>query len=379
VAGNLPESAQLTAVPFVDLRPMNEQVRERVLADQAALVDTGAFVNGSAVSEFEESFAAYTGRQGCVGVANGLDALRLALLGLGLRPGDEVIVPAMTFIATYEAVEQAGGVPVPVEVLEDDCGMDPAAAEAAVTERTRAIMPVHLYGQLSDMMALAALAQRRGLTVVEDACQAHGAARDGIGAGASGTAAAFSFYPAKNLGAWGDAGALVADDEELMRIVRALREHGQTRKYHSEWSGYTSRLDAFQAVVLSEKLRFLDDWNEQRRDAARAYGEALEGVGDLVLPTEVPGSRHVWHLYAVRTQDPHGLATHLAERAVGTARHYPVAPFLAPPYASLGFGEGSFPVAEAIARETLSLPMFPGISEEQVAAVVDGVTSFFDG
>ena len=375
----MPESAQVTAVPFVDLRPMNEQVRERVLADQAALVDTGAFVNGSAVSDFEQAFSAYAGRRLCIGVASGLDALRLALIALGLEPGDEVLVPAMTFIATYEAVEQAGGVPVPVDVLEDDCGMDPVAAEAAITERTRAIMPVHLYGQLSDMVAIAALAERMGLAVVEDACQAHGASRDGIGAGSSGAAAAFSFYPAKNLGAWGDAGALVADDDELARIVRALREHGQTRKYHSEWSGWTSRLDAFQAVVLTEKLRFLDDWNEQRRDAARAYDEALADVGDLVLPTEVSGSHHVWHLYAVRTEDPLALAAHLAERAVGTARHYPVAPFLAPPYASLGFGEGAFPVAEAIARETLSLPMFPGLSDAQLGAVVDGVTSFFDG
>lgn len=369
----------MTAVPFVDLRPMNEQVREVVLSEQTALVDTGAFVNGAAVSEFEELFAAYTGRDVCVGVASGLDALRLALIALGLEPGDEVLVPAMTFIATYEAVEQAGGVPVPVDVRDDDCGMDAEAAESAITDRTRAMMPVHLYGQLSDMVALGALAERASVAIVEDACQAHGAERDGIGAGASGTAAAFSFYPAKNLGAWGDAGALVSDDQELMRIVRALREHGQTRKYHSQWSGYTARLDAFQAVVLSEKLRFLDDWNEQRRDAACAYGDGLEGVGDLRLPTAVTGSCHVWHLYTVRTQDPPGLAAHLADRSVGTARHYPVAPPLAPPYASLGFGEGAFPVAEAIARETLSLPMFPGITDEQIASVVDGVTSFFHG
>lgn len=286
-------------------------------------------------------------------------------------------MPAMTFVATFEAVVRARGRVVVVDVGEDDAGLDPAGAAAAVGPNTRFLLPVHLYGQMADMRALGSLAAKHGLTILEDACQAHGAERDGLGAGAAGAAAAFSFYPSKNLGAMGDAGALVLDDEDAASTARALREHGQTSAYHSARVGMTSRLDTLQALVLLRKLPLLERWNAERAQAASFYGEALQGVGDLRLPARVAGARHVWHVYQVRTRDPEALGAYLAGRGIGTKRHYPEPPHLSAAFADLGHPAGSFPVAEAIARETLSLPLFPGITEEQLAAVVDAVVDFF--
>ena len=373
------ETEGQTAVPFLDLRPVHAPVKAAVLAEVDELFDTGAFTNGPAVARFEEEFAAYCGADHCVGVASGLDALRLGLLAAGLEPGSEVVVPAATFVATFEAVTQAGGVPVLADVAEDDYCLDPAAAAAAAGPRTHALLPVHLYGQLADMRALATLAEDAGLALVEDACQAHGAERDGLRAGSVGTASAFSFYPGKNLGAAGDAGAFVTNDADAAAHVRALREHGQTAKYVHSLEGWTARLDTIQAVVLSHKLSLLDGWNEQRRAAAAFYAEALAGVGDLSLPPVARDSAPVWHLYVIRTADPAALQLFLRERGVGTGRHYPDPVHLTEAYAWLGYREGEFPVAEALSRECLSLPMFPGISESQLAAVVDGVRSFFDG
>jgi dTDP-3-amino-3,4,6-trideoxy-alpha-D-glucose transaminase len=364
-------------VPFVDLSASNELVRGNVLRRQSALIDRGAFVNGEVVAEFEQSFAGYCGREACVGLASGLDALRLALLALGVGQGDGVLVPAMTFAATFEAVAQVGAIPIPVDVRGDDCGIDPDAAASAIDERTSALVPVHLYGQMADMRSLVRLADARQLLLVEDACQAHGAQRDGLRAGSASEAAAFSFYPAKNLGAWGDAGALVTDRPEVTARVRALREHGQVARYRSTYVGYTARLDAMQAVVLLEKLAHIDDWNLQRASAAASYSMALEGIGDVVLPQVVRGSEHVWHLYTIRTQDPTALAAFLAERGISTGRHYPEPPHLSTAFEYLERRRGEFPVAEAIARETLSLPLFPGITEAQLAAVVDGVRAYF--
>jgi dTDP-4-amino-4,6-dideoxygalactose transaminase len=364
-------------VPFVDLGPVSREIKDSLLADIAELIDTGRFVNGPHVEEFERELAASCGRAACVGVASGLDALRLALLAYGLKRGDEVLVPAMTFIATFEAVVQAGGRPVVVDVREDDVGMDSEAAAAACTERTRFLLPVHLYGQMADVRALRALAAQEDLVLVEDACQAHGAERDGMRAGAAGDAGAFSFYPSKNLGAFGDAGALVLDDENVAAVVRALREHGESSKYESVRIGYTARLDAVQALVLSRKLPLLARWNAERRNAADFYTEALEGVGDLRLPTTVDGATHVWHVYAVRTSDPASLSAFLAERRIATARHYPQPPHLSRAFAHLALRAGSFPVAEAVARETLSLPLFSGITEEQLETVVEAVSEYF--
>jgi dTDP-3-amino-3,4,6-trideoxy-alpha-D-glucose transaminase len=367
------------AVPFLDLAPVHEGLKAELLAAISDLIDLGAFTNGAAVADFERAFAEHCGTRCCVGTASGLDALRLALIAAGIEPGDEVVVPAMTFVATFEAVTQAGGRPVVADVSDADDGLDPAAAAAALTGSTRFVVPVHLYGQIADMRALRSLAARHDLAIVEDACQAHGAERDGLRAGAAGTAAAFSFYPAKNLGAFGDAGAVVTDDARLARRLRVLREHGQRLKYRHEVEGYTARLDTIQALVLLRKLPLLEGWNEERRAAAAFYDAALAGVGDLRLPPVPEGSNPVWHLYVVRTQVRAPLADYLAERRIATGRHYPDPPHLTEAYAHLGYRRGEFPVAERLGDEALSLPMFPGISEAQLETVVEAISSFFDG
>ena len=336
------------SVPFFDGAPMMDGLKDGILADISELIDSGRFINGPQVAEFEASFAAYCETATCVGAASGLDALRLVLIAAGLEPGDEVIVPAQTFIATFEAVTQAGGVPVVVDVSETDYTMDPAAASAAVTPLTRFLMPVHIYGQMADMRALELVSMSKEIGIIEDACQAHGADRDGIRAGAEGLAAAFSFYPAKNLGAMGDAGALVTSDLALADRVRALREHGQTEKYRHVVEGFTARMDTLQAIVLRHKLQHLDAWNESRRAAARFYSEALDGVGDLRVPPVPENSNPVWHLYVIRTAEPERLAEHLAERGIATGRHYPEPPHLSVAYERLGHAAGDFPVAEAI-------------------------------
>jgi dTDP-4-amino-4,6-dideoxygalactose transaminase len=372
-------AATRTRVPFVDLAPIHAPLKDRLVADLAELIDSGAFSNGPAVASFEQAFADYCGSAHCVGVASGLDALRLGLLAAGVTPRDEVVVPALTFVATVEAVTQAGGRPVVADISPDDCCLDPDALEAATTARTRAVVPVHLYGQLADLRSIERIARRHDLAVIEDACQAHGAERDGLRAGTAGTSAAFSFYPGKNLGAAGDAGALVTDDHEAAVLVRALREHGQTAKYVHAYEGWTARLDTIQATVLLHKLPLLDDWNEQRRAAAAYYLSSLDGVGDLVLPPVAPDSTPVWHLFVIRTGAPEALASFLRDRGIASGRHYPDPVHLTGAYAALGYRQGAFPVAEAVARECLSLPIYPGIREEQLSAVCDGVRAFFDG
>lgn len=364
-------------VPFIDLGPVTRAVQEAVLADLSDLMLSGEFVNGPAVEAFEGEYAVACGRRYCVGVASGLDALRFALSANDVGRGDEVIVPAMTFVATYEAVAQVGATPVPVDVRSDDAALDGDAVAPALTPRTRAIVPVHLYGQMADMGKLQDIALRHDLLLIEDAAQAHAAARDDMRAGSCGHAAAFSFYPSKNLGAMGDAGALVTNDEDVAERVRALREHGQTGSYRSEFVGYTARLDTFQAIVLLHKLPLLEVWNQLRRQAASSYREALEGVGDLRLPQEVLGAHHVWHLYTVRTADPDGLAAHLRRWGIATGRHYPEPPHLSGAFSSLGYCAGTFPTAEAIGRETLSLPIYPGITTSQIERVAHAVQAFF--
>jgi dTDP-4-amino-4,6-dideoxygalactose transaminase len=368
-----------TAVPFLDLGAIHRGLKDELLLAFSDLIDSNAFTNGPAVREFEDAFASYVGTSEAVGLASGLDALRLALSAAGIERGDEVLVPANTFVATLEAVTQAGGTPVVVEMSEADWNIDVAAAEAAVTDRTRFILPVHLYGQLADMQALSAMARRRGLTVIEDACQAHGASRDGIVAGTGGHAAAFSFYPGKNLGAFGDAGALTTNDAALAETVRALREHGQRAKYEHDLEGWTARLDTIQAIVLQAKLRHLDEWNEQRRAIAARYLEELAGVGDLELPPVAGTSEPVWHLFVVRTADPAMLADHLRGRGIATGRHYPEPVHLARAYRWLGHEQGDFPLAERHAASALSLPIFPGMTLEDADAVVAAISACFAG
>ena len=371
--------ATTTRVPFLDLGAIHSDLKDDLLDAFSALIDAGAFINGPQVREFEEAFADYVGTTEAIGLASGLDALRLGLLAMGIERGDEVLVPANTFVATLEAVTQAGGVPVPVDMSETDWNIDVAAAEAAIGEKTRFLLPVHLYGQMADMRALVTLADRHHLTVLEDACQAHGATRDGFAAGTRGAAAAFSFYPGKNLGAFGDAGALTTNNAALADVVRALREHGQRAKYEHEREGWTARLDTIQAIVLSAKLERLDGWNEERRAIARHYLERLAGVGDLDLPPVAADSEPVWHLFVVRTSDPGALADALNARGIASGRHYPDAVHLTEAYRGLGYERGAFPVAERHADRVLSLPIFPGMTIEAADAVVAAVSAFFDG
>jgi dTDP-4-amino-4,6-dideoxygalactose transaminase len=369
-------SLERPSVPFVDLGASNGGIKERVLARIGETIDKGDFTNGDAVGEFERRFAEHVRRRHCVGVSSGLDALRLSLVGSGLAPGDGVIVPAATFAATFEAVIQAGGTPLVVDISERDYNLNVGQAEAAAAAAS-VVVPVHLYGQMADMVGLSRIAEAHGLQILEDACQAHGASRDDVFAGRAGRAAAFSFYPSKNLGAMGDAGALVTDDEELADRVRALRVHGETRKYHHEYVGYTARLDTVQAIVLLEKLSLLAEWNRQRQAAAGFYTQALSSLEALRLPPEPEGSHSVWHLYVVRTSAAERLREFLADRGIQTARHYPEPAHLAPAYRNLGFAPGDFPVAEALAREALSLPLYPGISELQLEWVCEAVGEYF--
>ena len=370
-------AAGVRAVPFFDPRPTYKALEPAMLADFSELLASGAFVNGAQVNQFEEAFARYCGVAHCVGVASGLDALRLALLAAGLEQDDEVVLPALTFAATLEAVLQAGGRPVLADIADADYCLDPRGAEAALTPRARILLPVHLYGQVSDLASLEHVAQGHGLEIIEDACQAHGAERDGRRAGSAGLLAAFSFYPTKNLGAFGDAGAATTSQEELAARMRALREHGQRTKYVHEWEGYTARLDTIQALVLLHKLPLLEQWNDERRNAAAAYTERLRGVGDLRLAPVPDGSLPVWHVYVVRTADADRLASHLSDCGIGTARHYPQPLHLAPAYERLGYREGDFPVAEALARECLSLPLFPGMAEAQLETVASAIEDYF--
>lgn len=364
-------------VPFLDLGLAHADLRSAILEEFADVIDQSAFINGSQVSEFETQWAEYCGAQHAVGLASGLDALRLGLLAAGLRPGDEVLVPANTFVATFEAVTQAGGSPVPVDASESDYNIDIEATAAAVSSRTTFILPVHLYGQLADMRRVDEVARTHGLCVLEDACQAHGASRDGVNPGSLSALVAYSFYPGKNLGAFGDAGAATTDDDAIAERMRALREHGQRAKYRHELEGYTARLDTLQAVALRHKLPLLDEWNEQRRAIAAMYRERLADVGDLTLPPVASGSEPVWHLFVVLTARPGELAAFLRERGIATGFHYPEPPHLSQAYAWLGYERGAFPVAERLAEQLLSLPIFPGMTEDQVETVVSAINGYF--
>jgi dTDP-4-amino-4,6-dideoxygalactose transaminase len=374
----LPPHTELR-VPFLDLGRTNARVKDTILAEIEDLIDSGTFTNGPQVAEFERAFAAYCRVSECVGLSSGLDGLRLSLLAAGIELGDEVLVPANTFIATFEAITQAGGVPVPVDVSMHDYNIDPALAEAAITVRTRFVLPVHLYGQMADMHTLIGLAGRHNLIAIEDACQAHGAERDGLRAGAAGRAAAFSFYPGKNLGGFGDGGAIVTSDSTLATSVRALREHGQRTKYAHDVPGYTARLDSIQAIVLMHKLALLEDGNLERRSTAKYYSDALGGVGDIRTPPEPSGSTPAWHIYAIYTDSRDALVRHLQTSGVATGLHYPEPPHLSRAYASLGHLSGEFPVTESLASRLLSLPIFPGIRQDELHHVTRSIAAFYRG
>jgi dTDP-4-amino-4,6-dideoxygalactose transaminase len=360
-------------IPLVDLGWQHAQVADEVQAGWAEILAKTAFVGGPAVAKFESEFAAYVGAEHCVGVANGTDAIELALRALGVGPGDECIVPANTFIATAEAVVRAGGTPVLVDCRPDGL-IDVDAAVAAVTDRTKAVLPVHLFGQMADVEALAAALPER-VAIVEDAAQSQGARRNGVASGSAGRIAATSFYPGKNLGAYGDAGAVTTSDAELATAVRLLGAHGSPRKYEHPVLGFNSRLDALQAVVLSVKLRRLDDWNEERRAAAKRYESLLAGVDGVVLPVVADRSEPVWHLYVVQVDRRDEVLAELNADGIGAGIHYPTPVHLTGAFAGLGKGPGSFPVAEAMGERILSLPMYPGLTAEQQERVAAALSA----
>jgi dTDP-4-amino-4,6-dideoxygalactose transaminase len=360
-------------VPFLDLKAINLVQQEDIEQAMRRVLQSGWYILGKEVEAFEQAYAGYCGTRHAIGVANGLDAIFLVLKAWGIGPGDEVIVPSNTYIATWLAASHCGATPVPVEPVEGTYNLDPARVEAAITPRTRAIVPVHLYGQCADMDPLMEIAARHGLKVVEDGAQAQGAMYKGRRAGALGHAAAFSFYPGKNLGALGDAGAITTDDDDLALRLRTLRNYGSQKKYHNEIIGFNSRLDELQAAILSVKLPALDGQNAQRAQLAAVYDERLAGLPGLVLPVVPEWTRPVWHLYVVRHARRDALARALADLGVGTLVHYPIPPHLQPAYTALGYKEGDFPIAEAIHREVLSLPMGPHMTLEQAGIVADAV------
>ncbi len=363
-------------IPFLDLKAATEELREELDAAYRKVAQSGWFILGEEVEAFEKEFAAYCGARHCIGVGNGLDALHLALRAWGIGPGDEVIVPSFTFVATWLAVTHAGATPVPVEPEPRTMNLDPGAVSAAVTPRTRAVLPVHLYGQTADMDGIRDVARRHRLRVLEDAAQAHGASFQGRRAGALGDAAGFSFYPGKNLGALGDAGAVVTNDDELAARVRVLRNYGSKVKYQTEEAGYNSRLDPIQAAFLRVKLKRLDAWNDRRRKTADLYKAGLAGVPDLVLPDVLPGAEPVWHIFAVRHPRRDALREHLALRGVETLIHYPIPPHLSGAYADRTAPGNGLPIATRLAKEQLSLPMGPHLFPEAAAEIVSAVRAF---
>ncbi|HSO62489.1 MAG TPA: DegT/DnrJ/EryC1/StrS family aminotransferase, partial [Desulfobacterales bacterium] len=340
-------------VPFLDLKTQYRQIEGEFKPILEEIMANGAFIGGPQVSAFEEEFAAFCGGGHCVGLNSGTDALRFALMAAGVGPGNEVITVPHTFIATTEAISQAGAVPVFVDIEPVTCTMDVAQIARRITSNTRAIVPVHLYGQPADMDPILEIARKHQLAVIEDACQAHGALYKGRPAGSMGIAGCFSFYPGKNLGAFGDAGAVVTADANLAQTMRMLREHGQSRKYYHDMEGYTGRLDAIQAAVLRLKLRRLADWNRARRANAARYTQHLAEVPGVTVVAEAAYAESVYHLYVILVDDRDGLQRFLAEKGVGTNLHYPLPLHLQKAYAHRGFKKGDFPVSELTAARLL--------------------------
>ena len=356
-------------VPFLDLNAQNAPLRSEIDRAVGEVIDSSAFAGGPFVAQFEEEFAAFCDCRYAVGVGSGTEALWLCLLAAGIGPGDEVITVPSTFMATAEAITYCGARPVFVDIDEATYTMDPEGLEKAVTPKTKAIIPVHLFGQTADMDPILDFARRRGLFVIEDAAQAHGAKYKGRKAGSLGDAGCFSFYPGKNLGAFGEAGAIVANDFALVEKIRILRDHGQVRKYHHTMIGWNCRMDGIQAAILSIKLRHLEKGNALRRAHAKRYDEALATLEKVIIPAVSDLCEPVYHIYALRTQDRDEVMQRMAERGVATGIHYPVPVHLQQAYRSLGYVEGSFPVAERCAAEFLSLPMFPELTANQVQMV----------
>ena len=365
-------------VPFNDVQLINQSVQSEIEEAFRQVFNSGSFVLGKNVKAFEENYAAYNQTKEAVGVSSGLDALILSLKALGIGTGDEVIVPSNTYIATAIAVSHVGATPVFVEPKKDTYNLDPSLIEAAITNSTRAIIPVHLYGQACQMHAINGIANKHDLFLVEDNAQAHGSSFDGRRTGSWGDANATSFYPGKNLGALGDGGAITTDNQELAERIKTLRNYGSSKKYYNDLIGYNNRLDEMQAAFLSIKLKHLVAWTELRQKAANHYLLGLRGVDDLALPFTHPLATHVYHLFVIRTEKRDELQSFLSSKGIGTLIHYPIPPHLQKAYHNLGFRKGDFPIAEELADTSLSLPMFPGITEQQQDYVIQEIKAFFN-
>ena len=360
-------------IPFLDLGAIYRELRQPIDEAVSRVLASGWYILGQEVKQFETEFAAYAGTSHCVGVSNGLDAMHLVLKAWDIGPGDEVIVPSNTYIATWLAVSYAGATPVPVEPDPGTFNLDPARVEAAITPRTKVILPVHLYGQTADIDAIADIARRHGLKVLEDAAQAHGAMLRGRKAGSLGDAAAWSFYPGKNLGAMGDAGGVTTNDAALAERVRVLANYGSAVKYHNTEKGFNCRLDEMQAAILRAKLPVLNEWNDRRRAIARLYLESIRAK-DVVLPRVLDGADPVWHLFVIRTPRRDELQRRLADAGIGTLIHYPIAPFDQPAYADFASRRDEWPLAAQMAAEVLSLPMGPHLSLDDARTVAEVVS-----
>ena len=379
VTGSSPLSLAATegdAVPFIRLDSAFPELFAELLETVERIARDSAFTLGPELERFEGAFAEFCDTSHAVGVSSGTAALEIALRALGVGPGDEVIVPTYSFIATAEAVSTVGATPVIVDVEEETALLTAEIVEAALTPRTRCVIPVHLFGRPVDMDPLLALSRERGIAVVEDACQAHGALYRGQPVGSLGDAGCFSFYPTKNLGGWGDGGALVTNDAALDEQVRLLRSHGESPRHHHRLATGTHRLDTLQAAILAVKLRHLPDWNQRRRDAAEALRSGLAGSGVISPTPAAADSDHVYHLFVVRSNERDALRDHLDARGVASAVHYPTPIHRQPAYAGLGLGPGSLPVAERLASENCSLPIFPAIEDRHIAEIVAAVESF---
>ncbi|MEJ2637764.1 MAG: DegT/DnrJ/EryC1/StrS family aminotransferase [Calditrichia bacterium] len=362
-------------VPFVDLKAQYQSIKEEILPELEAVCENTSFVLGPFVKKFEDNFAGFIGTKHALALNSGTSADQLAIQSL-VKPGDEVITTSNTFIATSEAITAAGGKPVFVDIEEDSYNMDPQRLEAAITSRTKAVVPVHLYGQAADMDPILEIARKHNLFVIEDAAQAHGAEYKGKRAGSLGDAAAFSFYPGKNLGAYGEAGAITTNSDEVARFVKLYRDHGSEEKYVHKLEGHNMRMEGFQGAVLNVKLKHLPQWTEARRRNAAIYNNLFEGVDDVITPREMPYAKHVYHLYVIRVKDRQKLQDFLNEKGVASSYHYKFPLHLQRAYARLGYKEGDFPVTERVMKEIISLPMYPELTPGQIEFVVDAVKEF---
>jgi dTDP-4-amino-4,6-dideoxygalactose transaminase len=360
-------------IPFVDLKTQYQGIKDEVMAAVAHVLETGQFVLGEEVGKFEQEFASYVDAKHAIALNTGTSGLHLALLAAGVGPGDEVITVPFTFVATAAAIRYTGAIPVFVDVKLDSYTMDPEQVERAITPKTKAICPVHLYGQSVDLDPILDIAKRHGLKVIEDACQAHGTEYKGRRVGAIGDVGAFSFYPGKNLGAYGEGGMAVTNDDAAAKAIRMLRDWGAEKKYYHSLKGFNYRMDGVQGAILRVKLRYLEQWTNARRSHAETYRGLLSDVKSIVLPQEMPYSRHVYHVYAVRTENRAAFIEMLQKEGVQTGIHYPIPVHLQEAHADLGYKRGDFPLSEQAADQVVSLPMFPEMTFSQLEAVASAV------